>query len=853
MAVKGPHIGPLCECKLQPRPPGDAPGARYDDGAGTAEEDPRPSNLSDCDGPLEPTEQPPTKSRSRAPLSLGHQQVTTSAVPTPARLRSPARFSRQQSRWEAPAAWGEATARAPEVGALAAAASPAAPPPAPPPPPPSGGGSGGGAAASLGPAVAEEEEAQCFYIGDDDDLEEAQSSCALGRSGCGSGGVGEEQEEAQPTTPPRSAAAVAAAAGAVPEDTGEKVLDGRSRRARHTRPASTRQAVRVPYDANFLSYATSLDDPVGGLPVRKGQVRLYDWQTESLKPWSVLLFANGFYAVSRSSGEIHSFAWSPFTLVQAHAPAASASSSSSSSRLRRSLTAKEDRSVGEEISERTGRRTFTLSILSHEMGFVFSGADDDSADVESLQWMYEMVRTLRLYTKALFPPFATAVEPVEGLPWTARRILAGYLLLCQLHGTVSVPYCELRAQKSGGDHAQLALYESERCSRLIARIDIDADTPLAMQKGADCSCFTAGDLLLCARSAQEAKLWLRALENVQVKLQHSTPTPTAEDLVLYREAVLDRMRHLEFNEAARRLGADGRSPTPPASERMPLPGDANHGIPLLGQVINGGTLRLSKFEGWEQTPAYPCISPAGTPRAGTPRWRSPHRDASNRTAEEGRAAATSSSFREQGGLAAASGGGGGGGGPEKACCGETQVWDSAGQLPQWSPRKEGLVTISPGGDGREMTAGQPGRDGEFEPMACSASHGIKETFIVPRLANLEGLRLANGCLGGPDEEILSERDPLPLGSLASRVRCEVPVKGLVHGGTSTPSEPSSDLESENDEDWDGVGLAPWNRPPYSNPGPRLFQKTTPRRQAPSALRRAEDAAQTVDLGEPFRL
>jgi len=690
-----------------------------------------------------------------------------------------------------------------EVEAVVATASPPTPPPVPPPPLPSGGG-GGVAAAALPPAVAEEEE--------------DGGGCALGRSGGGSGGVGEEQEVAWATTPLRPAAAAASASGTVSGDSGEKVPDGRSRCGRHKRPASTRQVVRVPYDAGFLSYATSLDDPVGGLPVRKGHVRLYDWQTESLKPWSVLLFANGFYTVSRSSGDIHSFAWSPFTLVQANAPA-----SASSSCPRRTLPAKEDRSVGEEISERTGRRTFTLTILSHKMGFVFSGADDDSDDVESLQWMYEMVRTLRLYTQSLFPPFVIAVEPIEALPWTARRILAGYLLLCQLHGTVSVPYCELRAQKSAGDRAQLALYESERCRRLITRIDIDADTPLAQREGADCSCFVVGDLLLCARSAEEAMLWLRALENVQVKLQHSTAAPATEDLVLYRDAVLDRMRHLGFNEATHRLGVDGRIPTPPVWEHKPLPnaGDANHGIPLLGQVISGGTLRLSNFEGWEQTSAYPCSSPAGTPRTGRPRWRSPHRDASNRAAE-GRATMPS---REGDlaleGLVACGAGGGGGGGPEKACSGETQVQDSAYQQPRWSVRKE----------------------------------------LVPRLANLERLRLANGCLGGPDDQILSERDPgnKALGGILSK---EGPVpldsgalEGFMQSETSTSSDPSSDPESEHDDDpdWPGHGMAPWNRPPYSSPGPGLFQHNISRRQVLSALGRDGDAAQTNDLGGPVWL
>jgi len=273
---------------------------------------------------------------------------------------------------------------------------------------------------------------------------------------------------------------------------------------------------------------------------------LFDPLTGDMKPWTVLLFTNGFYAIARSSGLVHSFAWSPFSLLR-------------------------EEYMNKAVDEsQCGRDDlgFTLSILPHDMGFVFGSRARDPKK-ECKQWLADMAKTLRTYTKSLFPPFALSVEPVESIPSTRNRIVAGYLLQEERDGTVVVAYCELQAHKSG--KGMLTLYENERCEKFLSSVTINGDTAVRLQEGIDCSCFMVSVLTFCARSVEERALWCRALDNVKVKCRNGAPDPTPEDLRSFRSAVLERVVRLELFEAAQRLGAAAAN-LPPTVPHLNLRG-----------------------------------------------------------------------------------------------------------------------------------------------------------------------------------------------------------------------------------------------------------------------------------------
>jgi len=304
-------------------------------------------------------------------------------------------------------------------------------------------------------------------------------------------------------------------------------------------PLCRSQQERLPrktQNAPVRSYAMSLDDPVGGMPTRQGELMIYDPNPRSFKPWSVLLFANGFYA---AGGALRSFAWSPFSVLN------------------------EESIEGAPPSY----RSFSLSILAHDMGFVFATRGSD-ADAKRRRWVDDMAETLRSYTKSLFPAFSLRVDPVEDKPCTARRIVAGYLLLSEPDGAASVPYCELQAHFNGT--GLLAMYESDRCDRQVTTLRIGGSTVLECSQGVDCSLFTVGHLRFCARTAQERHLWWRAISNVQVHVYNGAPDPTREDLLNFRKAVLERVVALEVNEGCERMKVIG-GPGPALPEVSPQP------------------------------------------------------------------------------------------------------------------------------------------------------------------------------------------------------------------------------------------------------------------------------------------
>merc|ERR1719291_428753 len=74
--------------------------------------------------------------------------------------------------------------------------------------------------------------------------------------------------------------------------------------------------------------------------------------------------------------------------------------------------------------------------------------------------------------------------------------------------------------------------------------------------GVSCSCFFVEDHLFSARSLVERKLWLRAISNVKVKLQHCAPLPSPEELSAYRYSIKEHL-------ASSREGRDALQRQPP--------------------------------------------------------------------------------------------------------------------------------------------------------------------------------------------------------------------------------------------------------------------------------------------------
>jgi len=275
------------------------------------------------------------------------------------------------------------------------------------------------------------------------------------------------------------------------------------------------------------TYRIRLDrDPVGGAPSRHGELMILNVDRRILEPYTVMLFQNGFYAV-RDGLPVQSFALSPFSV----------------------LLMEGDINPGPPHDTYT---TFSLSIVN-AVGFIFAHQDGKICR----GWIDVMAQTLRAYTKTFFPKSVITVEPREDKPSTARRIVAGYLLWLRSDSAVSVPFCELQAHCNGT--GCLALYENDRCEKHLTHVPISSNTRLNPFEGIDCSVLQVGPLILCARTTEERSLWWRAISNVQVKCFNGAPDPSPEDLRCFRQAILERIRELELDEAATRLGARGVS------------------------------------------------------------------------------------------------------------------------------------------------------------------------------------------------------------------------------------------------------------------------------------------------------
>lgn len=275
-----------------------------------------------------------------------------------------------------------------------------------------------------------------------------------------------------------------------------------------------------------LSYDASLGQPLRGVPIREEPLWLLSTDDEVMSV-TVSLYVNGFEF--RHKGIEHAFSFVPFIMV-------------------RNCKFQATTSHGVNLAE---FRCFKVSMFTHGVCLYFGVRektfDPGVAEEKRSAWVLDISRAVRLVTQSLFPGFQICCRPLASVPRTSRRIMAGYLAHHDDSNTVSVLYCELQPQQ--GDKGRLVMYDNENCEDCLSEIILTPRTTCTEKVGISCTCFTVEQHLFSARTIAERKLWLRALSNIKVKLQHGAPEADDEALRHYRVAILEHARTTGCNDS----------------------------------------------------------------------------------------------------------------------------------------------------------------------------------------------------------------------------------------------------------------------------------------------------------------
>jgi hypothetical protein len=270
----------------------------------------------------------------------------------------------------------------------------------------------------------------------------------------------------------------------------------------------------------LMAYEAGLRRPILGRALRVGEVWFLsaDSWPLNMKRVTLTCHVDGISVVPLDGSSPHTVSWSPFSVAQA-------------SRLQNT----------EADLSRPSLRVFRLIIFHHGVTFLFA-VEGKNAEAERMEWLAEMACALRTLTKSLFPVFGHSVMPLRNAPWTATRLLAGFLLMCDEFG-VSVIYAELHCHWNRA--SVLVGYEDEYCETRVLNVPLDTCTFYTELMGVDCSCFSLDDrYYFCTRSVAERSLWLRALSNLKMKLWYSQENPTAADMSAYRWSIRDCISQL---------------------------------------------------------------------------------------------------------------------------------------------------------------------------------------------------------------------------------------------------------------------------------------------------------------------
>lgn len=282
---------------------------------------------------------------------------------------------------------------------------------------------------------------------------------------------------------------------------------------------------QVPQVRGVLSYDASLGQPLRGVPIREEPLWLLSTEEEVVSV-TVSLYVNGFEF--QHKGAEHAFSFVPFIMV-------------------RNCKFQAITSQGVNLAE---FRCFKVSMFTHGVCLYFGvhekKFDAGVAEEKRAAWVLDISRAVRLVTQSLYPSFQICCRPLASVPKTSRRILAGYLAHHDDSNTISVLYCELQPQQ--GDKGRLVMYDNESCQECLSEIILTPRTTCTEKVGISCTCFTVEQHLFSARTIAERKLWLRALSNIKVKLQHGAPEPDEEALRHYRVAILEHARTTGCND-----------------------------------------------------------------------------------------------------------------------------------------------------------------------------------------------------------------------------------------------------------------------------------------------------------------
>lgn len=285
-------------------------------------------------------------------------------------------------------------------------------------------------------------------------------------------------------------------------------------------PLRVPQEIQEPCSASktrgFLTYSSAPDQPLLGVPIREESLWHLSTQ-DRFEPVSFSLYVNGF-AFSTADGLEASVSLSPFSLV---------------------------RNCRFQSGECSKLKSFKVSLLEPDpcCYFAVRNSCEREAEEERSEWVLGLSHTILLITDSLLPSFPVTCDPIPGIPQTARRLMAGYLIHRDDGNSISVLFCELHAHS--GSSARLVLYENELCESPIMDILITEASVCCDVVGINCSCFIVDCHHFASQTPSERKLWLRALSNVKVKIQSQAPEPSEEELRHYRTSIRENIAALQ--------------------------------------------------------------------------------------------------------------------------------------------------------------------------------------------------------------------------------------------------------------------------------------------------------------------
>mmetsp|Transcript_14412 Transcript_14412/g.41061 ORF Transcript_14412/g.41061 Transcript_14412/m.41061 type:complete len:379 (-) Transcript_14412:20-1156(-) len=271
----------------------------------------------------------------------------------------------------------------------------------------------------------------------------------------------------------------------------------------------------LPRFAGRLSYSISVEQPLRGMPIREGEM----WHLCSAEKVELVhfsLYVNGF--TFATAEEESSISVSPFALVR--------------------KCKFQNPSPSLKIPD---LQIFKVALFSQGLSHFFGLQSDEDRG----QWVNDISQAIRLVTQSIFPQFTISCQPLDSVISTHRRIMAGYLAYRDDDSVASVLFAELHPHSE--DKAKLAFYDNEFCLTPVMDVYITERSLCCEKMGINCSCFSIGEYQFSTRTQAERKLWLRAISNLKVKIQHRAPSPTDEDLGHYRLAIEEYIASIRAN------------------------------------------------------------------------------------------------------------------------------------------------------------------------------------------------------------------------------------------------------------------------------------------------------------------